>query len=314
MKEKECKIVQDLLPNYIEKLTNEETNKFIEEHLKTCEECKKVYDNMKKELNVDNKTKEKKKVKFLKKYRNKLRVLEIIILIIVVAFVVNTGRKMYIITDLNNKAKEYVNSENYHRTSYSLDNGNYTKEEVFSLGDRKKIITTTMTEDGEKQVVTIFGTKIGTVPDTPYAKTYPPIDTYKENMYKVSETEKLALLDVEIGMSVDNQEAFWGIENTKDLIMTAITSSISKATFNGNECYYVSGTPNILPNASMYVNKDTGLLISTMASEYENPDGERGRIAGTEYEYEFGIVTEDDFIEPDISEYTIQDINDYIHQ
>ena len=31
MKEnKECKIVQDLLPNYIEKLTNEETNKFID--------------------------------------------------------------------------------------------------------------------------------------------------------------------------------------------------------------------------------------------------------------------------------------------
>ena len=31
---KECKIVQDLLPNYIEKLTNEETNQFIEEPFK----------------------------------------------------------------------------------------------------------------------------------------------------------------------------------------------------------------------------------------------------------------------------------------
>lgn len=305
MKERDCKIVQDLLPNYIEKLTNEETNKFIEEHLKTCEECKKIYDNMKKDLNVDNKIKEKKKVKFLKKYRDKLRILEIIILIIVVAFVVNTGRKMYIITDLNNKAEEYTTSTNYHRTSYSLDNGNYNKSEVFSLGDKKKLILTTVTEDGEKEVVTTYGTKIGTVPDTPYAKTYPPLETYKQNIYKVTDTEKTAMLDVEVGMSVDNQEAFWGIENTKDLIMTAITSSISKTTFNGNECYYVSGTPAILPNASMYVNKDTGLLISTMASEYENPDGERGRIAGTEYEYEFGTVTEDDFIEPDISEYTI---------
>ena len=27
---KNCKIVQDLLPNYIEKLTNDETNKFVE--------------------------------------------------------------------------------------------------------------------------------------------------------------------------------------------------------------------------------------------------------------------------------------------
>ena len=52
MKEnKECKIVQDLLPNYIEKLTNEETNKFIEEHLKNCEDCKKNYDDMKESLN-----------------------------------------------------------------------------------------------------------------------------------------------------------------------------------------------------------------------------------------------------------------------
>ena len=301
---KDCKIVQDLLPNYIENLTNEETNKFIEEHLKTCDECKIIYDNMKKDLNVVNTTKEKKKVKFLKQYRNKLRILEIIILIIVIAFIVNTGRKMYIITDLNNKAQEYINLENYHRTSYSLDNGNYTKEEVFSMGDRKKIITTTMSEDGEKEVLTIYGTKIGTAPDT---QSYPPIEKYKQNMYKVTDTEKLALLDVEIGMAIDNQEAFWGIKNTKDLIMSAITTSINKATYDGKECYYVSNSQNILPNTSMYVNKETGLLISTIVSESKNVDGTTERIAGAEYQFEFGTVTEDDFIEPDISEYKIME-------
>ena len=36
MKEKEkCKIVQDLFPNFIENLTNDETNKFIEEQLES---------------------------------------------------------------------------------------------------------------------------------------------------------------------------------------------------------------------------------------------------------------------------------------
>ena len=301
---KDCKIVKDLLPNYIENLTNEETNKFIEEHLKTCDECKIIYDNMKKDLNVVNTTKEKKKVKFLKQYRNKLRILEIIILIIVIAFIVNTGRKMYIITDLNNKAQEYINLENYHRTSYSLDNGNYTKEEVFSMGDRKKKITTKKSEEGEKEVLTIYGTKIGTAPDT---QSYPPIEKYKQNMYKVTDTEKLALLDVEIGMAIDNQEAFWGIKNTKDLIMSAITTSINKATYDGKECYYVSNSQNILPNTSMYVNKETGLLISTIASESKNVDGTTERIAGAEYQFEFGTVTEDDFIEPDISEYKIME-------
>ena len=56
MKEKtNCKIVQDLLPNYIENLTNEETNRFIEEHLKECPECQKVLENMQKEIDRLNK-------------------------------------------------------------------------------------------------------------------------------------------------------------------------------------------------------------------------------------------------------------------
>ncbi len=41
-----CSIVQDLLPNYIEKLTSNQTNIFIEKHLETCENCKEVYEQM----------------------------------------------------------------------------------------------------------------------------------------------------------------------------------------------------------------------------------------------------------------------------
>lgn len=41
-----CSIVQDLLPNYIEKLTSNETNIVIEKHLETCENCKEAYEQM----------------------------------------------------------------------------------------------------------------------------------------------------------------------------------------------------------------------------------------------------------------------------
>lgn len=41
-----CNIVQDLLPNYIEGLTSEETNQAVEEHLHTCVECKEIYEQM----------------------------------------------------------------------------------------------------------------------------------------------------------------------------------------------------------------------------------------------------------------------------
>ena len=43
-----CKIVKDLLPSYIDGLTSEETQKYIETHLEECNECKEILENMKK--------------------------------------------------------------------------------------------------------------------------------------------------------------------------------------------------------------------------------------------------------------------------
>ena len=289
MKERDCKIVQDLLPNYIEKLTNEETNKFIEEHLKTCEECKKVYDNMKKELNVDNKTKEKKKVKFLKKYRNKLRVLEIIILIIVVAFVVNTGRKAYIISSLSDKAEEYENLNNYHEISYSLQEGVFQKSEVFSMEGKKKLVYTRITDE-ETSILTMNLTQIEN-------------ERYKGNIYFDNSLGKNVIVDQEVGVIVGAQDIF-KTENLGQLLVYSIPTYITSTKFDGIDSYYIS---NFQGEGGMYVNKETGLPISTMSSEIEYEEGIMGRSPTTEYKYEFGTVTEEDFTEPDISEYTIQE-------
>lgn len=89
---RDCEIVQDLLPNYIDRLTNEETNEFIEEHLKECSKCKEIFENMKKDLNVDKTDKNTREVKYIKKYNKKLRILEllvIVLLIIALAFMTN---------------------------------------------------------------------------------------------------------------------------------------------------------------------------------------------------------------------------------
>lgn len=37
-----CKVVQDLLPNYVEELCSDETERFIQEHIEYCEECRQV--------------------------------------------------------------------------------------------------------------------------------------------------------------------------------------------------------------------------------------------------------------------------------
>ena len=302
---KDCKIVQDLLPNYIENLTNEETNEFINKHLKSCEECKKIYDSMNKDFTVNNKYREKKKVNFLKKYRNKLRVLELIILIIVVAFVVNTGRKMFIITDLQNKSKEYANSSNYHSIAYSVDKGNYTKTEVFNLEDKQKVILTTLSKEGKKQIVTMYGTKITEDSNTHDTETNPRIARYRQNIYSENENKKETMQNFEVLTSEGIQESFWGVDGLKDLIITSITTSINKTTFDGKDCYYISGIGKTYGNTSMFIDEDTGLIICTMASEFKNSDGTIERLPSEEYEYEFGTVTENEFMEPDISEYKV---------
>lgn len=48
-----CAVVKDLLPNYIDKLTSEETNQGIEKHLSSCEDCSKVYNDMTGKIDVE---------------------------------------------------------------------------------------------------------------------------------------------------------------------------------------------------------------------------------------------------------------------
>lgn len=45
--EKRCRIVQDLLPMYIDELCSDESKELVEEHLRTCDDCKRIYDSMK---------------------------------------------------------------------------------------------------------------------------------------------------------------------------------------------------------------------------------------------------------------------------
>ena len=68
----ECKIVEDLLPNYIENLTSETTNEFIEAHIKKCEKCKETLLAMNGELKLEKINKEQ-EIDYLKKINDRNR-------------------------------------------------------------------------------------------------------------------------------------------------------------------------------------------------------------------------------------------------
>ncbi len=85
-----CAVVRDLLPNYIEKLTSEETNQEIEEHLSHCEPCTKVYDEMKTEVPSDSIMNEAKDLsKFLRKTKAMSALKSGLMVLLILGIVVN---------------------------------------------------------------------------------------------------------------------------------------------------------------------------------------------------------------------------------
>lgn len=298
MKEnRDCRVIQDLLPNYIEKLTSEETNKYIEEHLGKCDECKNIFENMKKEFDLNNISRDKREVKYIKKFSNKMRLLKVIIIIIILILLLLTGRKIFIISKLSNNAEETITSTNYHRISYSYEKDNYKKTEVFNLEDRKKIITTQITDE-ERITRTIFAKKISEKEG--YSE-------YLTNIYTETEDSKTAELNKNMSISVELQNTLY-VENMWQLFWASIPAKITTTTFDGNECYYISNfeSPYSYCSEGMYINKETGLIISTIAYELEDSDGTQGRWPAAEYVYEFNTVSETDFIEPNIDEYELK--------
>ncbi len=83
---RDCKIVQDLLPNYIENLTDEVTNEYIEEHIATCAECAQVLKDMNGDLKLEQINQEH-EIKYLKGIRRRVRrtILAVTIAIILIA-------------------------------------------------------------------------------------------------------------------------------------------------------------------------------------------------------------------------------------
>ena len=235
-------------------------------------------------------------VDYFKKYRNKLRLLKVILLVIIVIFIGNITRKMIILSDMYNKANTYINSENYHSMSYI-----YYKDKIFitenwGLGDKRKAVITEMTLEGTT-ITSIYGNKIGT---DEWGN-----ERYKTNIYTVTENNKTVKLDIDMGISSVPHSMLDRVrEDFYKLFLSSIHSSIKSVTLNEEKYYYIQSSDYFING--MYISKDTGLTMSILSQEVQNSEGVLERLPAEEYVYEFNTVTEKDFIEPDINEYEIE--------
>ena len=196
----ECKIVQDLLPNYIENLTSNETSEFIKGHLDNCKECNEIYNkmNIKLESNSENSTK--KEINFFKKYNKRLFLFKLIIVIILIIFIIATARKMIIISNLSSKAEEFVKSDNYHYVEYNYNYGKYEKIEKFKLGDKIKLVFSNI-DDENHQTITIFTKE--KISEDEYGS------RYLANIYVNNNDNNVAYLNRNIGILVELQDVIY---------------------------------------------------------------------------------------------------------
>ena len=295
MKEKrECKLVQDLLPNYIEKVTSEETNQYIEEHLQSCTECTQVYTSMNEEikskvLEVD------KTVDYMKKVNKKMKIAKIalesiiaIILLIMLVFGANTLRNYRILEELRQTLKETQKISNYHLTMSN------------KVGNNGLIVMDTYKKDGKvvtiSQVMAIYGQR---------HKTMSYFNGNRHELYKEGDNGGQYEKTVEIDENYDIEYSGVGnwfleepeIEGGTSKLWLSTRVKIGKTMYHERECYVIENDRfSKDPNKPIiyYIEKDTGLILRQIQND-ENWD----------YEYEFGNVDDEVFKQPNIEEYEL---------
>ena len=267
---KECKIVQDLLPNYIEKLTNEETNQFIEEHLKECDECKKVLENMQKDIQLNAGKQDKREVKYMKKYSNKMRVLKYILLALIVIYIAVVLRRTFIMFTLSEKAEENKSYDNYNAKIYSYQGDSLIITESYNKGGNYLTTMTRITDDGNQKTKLTFYNK---------------------------DNEKIALLESGEEKYILNSETTTGwnvspVTYVADSFLTnmelAFIIGVDSDYCNGKECYVIKES-----SYERYIDKETGLAIRNIDKNI----GQNDRIV--DYEYTFNTVEDSDIVKPD---------------
>ncbi len=258
MQNKDCNLVKDLLPNYIDKVTSNETNIFMEEHLKNCDECRKSFENMLEEIKTDYKSDNNKKINIFRKVNNKIMLLKTIILIIILILIIIFIRKLAIInnieniaskTDYNNYSKIMVETtEKYiSKTEYYQNNDNFIK--IYTKIHKEGVSKTISYRFNGKEDIRMFDN-----------------DIESQNVIKTS-------IEKDVQYQFLNK-SFWG-----NIGLALSVGSVKNVTLYNKQCY--------LLNIGKYLNfidKETGLTIKEININNNSV---------IDYKYTFGDITDE---------------------
>lgn len=141
---RDCKIVEDLLPAYIENMLSVESMSFVEEHLKVCPDCENSYKEMISEIKKEE-IQNTENVKIIKKYKRKIRALKILVgLVIFVILSIGLGTLVFRYSVVKNALVKNINydaSGNFRLEYYedSIERYNYHTTTYFCNDRMKKV-------------------------------------------------------------------------------------------------------------------------------------------------------------------------------
>lgn len=213
-----------------------------------------------------------------------LKIVLIIVLFLIALFCIAVLRKVIIIKGIQKTAANYLNSTNYHIESIAKeDNGTKVTINYYQKNDKQAMV---MERNLNNQLSTIR--------------------MYNNNnqidMFYDTPEEKTAHLNTASPMVIGLYDYF-ECENLFQTITACIPARIQKIKYDGKTCYVVDNfmSQTMLHGTDVdkvYVDKETGLCIKTNLN---------GII--TDRKYEFDNVDDSVFIEPDIKQYKVEEVD-----
>lgn len=268
-----CAIIKDLIPNYLENLTSEQTNEFIEKHLQECEDCKNVYENMNIDLDIKE-NEDKKIIKFFKKINNKMKILKIIIIIIILIFLGIIIRKFFILNKMANLA-DSINYNNYYENITETTERGISKIDYYQNNDNFIFIHTKIDKDN-KFTQTIEYRYNG--------EEY----SYTEINGERLETNREIIGTNESTIQPMTQYQFLNTSIIGNIGLSLMPGSVKDSTLHYKKCYLIN-----VDNYLNFIDKNTGLTMKEINKDNNSV---------IDYSYDFGNVN-DEKIEELISYY-----------
>ena len=257
-KNDECDIVKDLAVPYAENLINNKSKLFVEEHLKTCDNCKTYYQDINSNILNETQTekrKEKSELDFLKKIRKTMNILKMAligILIIICIIILILFIKYQIVNRIINNA--------YSKIEYlkTLDNYNLTDKMIeikYEKNDTYEITSNYYYKNGKYK--NEYGNTVHYFEDNSYN------DIYVYNDIKQIDYCTQDFIKHKKGEPFDGTFNDIISYKTELLGIFKLLLSVRIDNFNGIDCYVIKyGNDNSY--REIWIDKETNIVLRTI--------------------------------------------------